>query len=956
MASNIKGITIEIGGNTVGLNKALTEVNKQSRDIQKELKEVERLLKLDPKNTELLAQKQKLLGDSVNANKEKLEALKLAQEKADKAIASGTDISEEQYRKLQREIVSTEQSLEKLEGQAKKTSKSFDTNSPSMQKMDKAANGILGGAAVVSAGLGAMAFNAVENADELQRLSDITGLSTDRLQELKYIGVQLGVELDTITGAQAKLTKSMSKYSEVAEKVAPAQEDVEVATLKVATAQKKLEEIQNKSNAKASEILSAKTNLAKAQSDLNSLYETGEPKINAITLAFQKLGVKVRDDTTGQLRDSKVVMQEALTALNKVGNETERDSLAMQIFGKSAMDLNPLIKAGGGELNKMTEEARKNGSVMSNEAVKGLDAFGDTVESIKNSVMAQLGEKMKDLLPEILKILDGVKKFVTFLFQNFKTVSIFTGVIVGLALAFKGLIFVTTVIEIFKKYDIIAKIVTATQAIQNAVIAANPYVLLASVIAGVIAVMGTLYFLNKDAKNGYDSLNESQKKGVDTVNEQAESYKNLKKEQDEKATNDLIEVANSQKLWEELKTLVDSKGKVKEADKERVGFINGELNKAYGLELKLIGDTVTGLDDAAKSIDKLIEKKKAQIWLESKEPLYAKAQLEIDKVADQQLKNRIALEKQRQKVEELKQFAAELKPGQVRRNQALYEIKEEEKRLKDLEESYNKGETLLKEHAFNIDIYEKAMGANSQGNTAKVVEILGAKNTAYNDTTAVVGKSKDDQRKILEQKVIDTETLAKQEAERFKAGQANVTEKTVAEARVRAVQAKTELSNLGNEAGGALVDGMNSGVNSKKQGFFATIGSFLVRLWNGIMKNIQDMYNKAVDFMNSFTPGKPFTKIKWVAPEMPMLAKGGVLHNGQAIVAEAGPEMIQQINGRTIVTPLSSSSRNTALNQQQNQPPIIIHTKTYLDKKEIGYSVAEYVDIKNTFEKRRVFG
>ena len=75
MAGKIKGITIEIAGNTQPLNKALESVNKQSKDLQTELKQVERLLKLDPQNTELLAQKQKLLADAVNNTKSKLEFL-----------------------------------------------------------------------------------------------------------------------------------------------------------------------------------------------------------------------------------------------------------------------------------------------------------------------------------------------------------------------------------------------------------------------------------------------------------------------------------------------------------------------------------------------------------------------------------------------------------------------------------------------------------------------------------------------------------------------------------------------------------------------------------------------------------------------------------------------------------------------------------------------------------------
>ncbi|MDY5957618.1 MAG: phage tail tape measure protein, partial [Frisingicoccus sp.] len=117
MASRIKGITIEIGGDTTKLQTALKGVNTEIRSTQRELKDVEKLLKLDPGNTELLAQKHKLLGKAVSETKEKLEILKTAAEQAEKALEDGT-ISKNQYDALQREIIETEQELKRLEEQA----------------------------------------------------------------------------------------------------------------------------------------------------------------------------------------------------------------------------------------------------------------------------------------------------------------------------------------------------------------------------------------------------------------------------------------------------------------------------------------------------------------------------------------------------------------------------------------------------------------------------------------------------------------------------------------------------------------------------------------------------------------------------------------------------------------------------------------------------------------------
>ena len=117
MASRIQGITVEIGGDTTKLQNALKGVNGQIKSTQSQLKDVKKLLKVDPGNTELLAQKHKLLAEDVGETKEKLAILMTAAEQANTALANG-EISQEQYDALQREIVETEQDLKNLETQA----------------------------------------------------------------------------------------------------------------------------------------------------------------------------------------------------------------------------------------------------------------------------------------------------------------------------------------------------------------------------------------------------------------------------------------------------------------------------------------------------------------------------------------------------------------------------------------------------------------------------------------------------------------------------------------------------------------------------------------------------------------------------------------------------------------------------------------------------------------------
>ncbi|AHN22038.1 hypothetical protein [Lysinibacillus varians] len=122
----IKGITIELNGDTTGLTDALKDVNKESSKVTSELKEVERALKFDPSNTELIAQKQQLLAEQIQNTSQKLDVLKQAQQQVEQQFANG-DIGAEQYRAFQRELATTEASLRSLQGQMDSTSQNYDS-------------------------------------------------------------------------------------------------------------------------------------------------------------------------------------------------------------------------------------------------------------------------------------------------------------------------------------------------------------------------------------------------------------------------------------------------------------------------------------------------------------------------------------------------------------------------------------------------------------------------------------------------------------------------------------------------------------------------------------------------------------------------------------------------------------------------------------------------------------
>lgn len=384
MASkNIRGITIEIDGATTGLEKSLQDVNKKARDIQSELKEVERLLKLDPKNTELVAQKQKLLGDAVENTKEKLERLKSAQKQVDEQFKNG-EITEEQYRGIQREIIQTEENLKSLQEEIKSTNNKWKDTAASigdfgkkteelgnkLAPVSKAAAGALTGLVGIAVGAGAAA-------DDINTLSKQTGLSVEEIQKFKMASDTIDVSMDTLAGSLSKLTKNMGGAKDG---TGPAAE------------------------------------------------------------GFKQLGVSILD-SNGNLRDNEDVFYESIDALGKMTNETERDALAMQLFGKSAQDLNPLILGGADALREMGAAAEAKGLIMSQEELDKANEMQDTLDSIKAESMQGLMKLGAELGPILIPVFQAIGDAISGLINWFssldegtmKTIMVVLGVIAAVA-------------------------------------------------------------------------------------------------------------------------------------------------------------------------------------------------------------------------------------------------------------------------------------------------------------------------------------------------------------------------------------------------------------------------------------------------------------------------------------------------------------------------------------------
>ena len=193
-------------------------------------------------------------------------------------------------------------------------------------------------------------------ADEILTLSTVTGISTDTLQEYAYAAELVDVSVETITDSQTKLIRSM----------------------------------------------------ADAQSGTASQIE-----------AFEKLGIAYTN-ADGTLRDSQAVYWEVIDALGEMTNETERDAAAMDLLGRSARELNPLIEAGSERMEELAKEARESGYVMSSDMLNALGKVDDamqklsnTSEAAKNSIAAEFAPFLTDALEDIRDLVQGLGKAAT---------------------------------------------------------------------------------------------------------------------------------------------------------------------------------------------------------------------------------------------------------------------------------------------------------------------------------------------------------------------------------------------------------------------------------------------------------------------------------------------------------------------------------------------------------------
>ncbi len=416
MASNKR--TIHLGLDYTQFTGGITEVNRKMGILDAEFKLATEQAKNYGTETDQLGLKQEYLTQKIALQNQKVEEARRAYE----AAANSQNASQKEIDNLEKKFLQESTTLEKLNGQLKnadenikaadKDTRSFGDEirglasmlgmnvSPAVEKLASKFDGVnaaVGNAVLAVGAVAGALFNASKEvasfADDLLTLSDQTGIATDELQKMQYAADFVDVSVETMTGSMQKLTRTMSS----------------------------------------------------ARDGSNNAAE-----------AFKKLHIRVTDGK-GALRDSNDVFYETIDKLGKIKNETERDALAMKIFGKSAQELNPLIKAGSDRLKELGVEAENLGVIMGEEDLEkagqfndALDRMGKVADGLKNSLGLAL-------LPILTSLFEAISKIPV---EVLKTIVIITTAVASILLIVKAIKSVTdtgkAITGFFKNFDLAA--------------------------------------------------------------------------------------------------------------------------------------------------------------------------------------------------------------------------------------------------------------------------------------------------------------------------------------------------------------------------------------------------------------------------------------------------------------------------------------------------------------------
>lgn len=658
--SRIQGITVEIGGDTGPLSKALQGVNKEIQGTQSQLKDVERLLKMDPGNTELLQQKQRLLGDAIGETKTKLDALKTAEQQAQAQFQKG-EISQKQYDGLKREIADTEiklKGLEKSYGElgnaasralqsASESIKGFGEKTSALgQKFLPVTAGIAGiGTAAVAA------MNSVDaGLDVITQKTGATGETAKEMQavfnavaskipaDFEDIGAAIG-EINTrlgFTGDQLEASsEDFLKFAKVngtdvntsVQLVTRAMGD---AGIKSTEYKSLLDDLTVAGQQSGISIDSLTQNLAKYGAPMRALGIDTKQAI-ALFAGWEKAGVNTEIAFSGMKKaisnwgaagkDSTAEFQKTLDAIKKAPDIATATSMAIEVFGaKAGPDLADAIQGGRFEVDAFTKALESSKGTVDSTYGMLVDEVDDTQLAMQNMKLAlhDLGEVIAKTVGPIVLELANKFKAVMEHFNGLdsgtkKLIVTIAGIVaaIGPALIVIGKLYtgfgsvVGIVGKVVGLFSGGGGLVAALGAITG------PVGIVVAAVGALVAIFATLFATNEDFRNKVGEIWSQIQQIFSSVLEQIKGI-----------IQGFIDVANA--IWKNfgseimavvsaafdfIKTYIDSAMKVvKDVIDVVMGLINGDWERVWNGLKNLVSDVLNGIMNIIGSWQQLVQK------------------------------------------------------------------------------------------------------------------------------------------------------------------------------------------------------------------------------------------------------------------------------------------------------------------------------------------------------------
>ena len=549
-ANNIRGITVEINGETQGLQNALRDVNRQSTALQGELREVDRALRLDPSSVTLLSQRNQILANEVSNARDKLERLQHAQEQVEQQFANG-DIGEEQYRAFQRELINTENQLGNLENQLHDSNEAMMNAGSAANDAGDALEGMASKgekiksvgdniskvgekllpvtAAIGAAGVASLAaFDEVDSGyDTIITKTGAAGELLDGLTqsadkvfsemptEMEDVGVAIG-EVNTRFGSTGEELENLSK--EFIRFASINGTDLNTAIDGVDSVMMKF----NVDSSKASEVLGLLTKVGQetglSMDDLQNTLNTNGAVLKEMGLdltestnllaQFEASGVdstaalaglkKAQQNATADGKTMQESLNGTIESIKSASNETEALQIATDLFGKKgAAEMTQAIREGKLSIDDLSTSLSDYGGVVTDTFESTLDPPDQMKIALNNLKLsgAQLGSSiLSSLQPILLKLTDKLKSLTNW-FKGLTESQKETIIKVGAVVAAIGplLIVIGKIVSIVGTVMTILPTLKAAIVAINVAMAANPIGIIIAGIGALIAIFAVLW-------------------------------------------------------------------------------------------------------------------------------------------------------------------------------------------------------------------------------------------------------------------------------------------------------------------------------------------------------------------------------------------------------------------------------------------------------------------------------